>query len=445
MRSRTTASYPPSRARCRPSTPSWATSTTNPSAVRPRRTAEASRRSSSTTSTRTVPVWRTLPSPVAGLSGCSQRRYGTVGYMIQAPKLSRRARWAIPAGALVITGGVLAGSLITAAQAAPGLPARTAAQLLAEVADSTPPPLTGTVVETASFGLPALPATGNPTSLSSLLTGSHTIRIWYASPQHFRLAVPQSLSESDVIRDGRTAWLWQSTLNKVTKFTLPAHSAQQAVPKQALTPQQAAQQVLAAVGPTTTVRVDSNVTVAGQAAYALVLAPKDARSLIGQVQIDVDGHNGVPLRLQVFARGSSSPAFQVGYTDIAFVKPAAADLSFTPPPGATVTQVNLSDHPAGARARPDVTTTGSGWLTVLDLPSSELTSGAGPGSGHSPGDDAAVLRTLLAAATPVHGAWGSGRLLRTSLVSVLITDQGNAFIGAVQPSVLYAAAAAQPH
>jgi outer membrane lipoprotein-sorting protein len=370
--------------------------------------------------------------------------------MIQAPKLSRRARWAIPAGALVITGGVLAGSLITAAQAAPGLPARTAAQLLAEVADSTPPPLTGTVVETASFGLPSLPATGNPTSLSSLLTGSHTLRVWYASPQHFRLAVPQSLSESDVIRDGRTAWLWQSTLNKVTRFTLPAHAPENgsgSVPRQPLTPQQAAQQVLAAVGPTTTVRVDSNVTVAGQAAYALVLAPKDTRSLIGQAQIDVDGHNGVPLRLQVFARGASSPAFQVGYTDIAFVKPAAADLSFTPPPGATVTQVNLSDHPAGARdhARPDVTTIGSGWVTVLKLPSSELTSGAGPGSGHSSGNDEAVLRTLLAAATPVHGAWGSGRLLRTSLVSVLITDQGNAFIGAVQPSVLYAAAAAQPH
>ena len=84
--------------------------------------------------------------------------------MIQAPKLSRRARWAIPAGALVVTGGVLAGSLITAAQAAPGLPARTAAQLLAEGAASTPPPLTGTVVETASFGLPSLPETGNPTS-----------------------------------------------------------------------------------------------------------------------------------------------------------------------------------------------------------------------------------------------------------------------------------------
>src|SRR5580693_3982886 len=286
--------------------------------------------------------------------------------MVQVPRLSRRARWAVPAGALVIIGGVMAGSLISVAQAAPGLPARTPAQLLAEVADSAAPPLTGTVVETASFGLPALPPTGNPTSLSSLLTGSHTIRVWYSSPQHFRLAAPQSLSESVVIRDGSTAWLWQSTLNKVTKFTLPAHSAarpSQAVPKQPLTPQQAAQQVLAAVGPTTTVSVASNVTVAGQAAYALVLAPKDARSLIGQVQIDIDGGNGVPLRLQVFARGASSPAFQVGYTAIQFVTPAPADLSFTPPPGSTVTQVNMAGGSADTgSANSGVSTIGSGWL-----------------------------------------------------------------------------------
>ncbi len=377
--------------------------------------------------------------------------------MVGVPRLSRRARWAVPAGALVITGGIIAGSLISVAQAAPGLPARTPAQLLAEVADSAPPPLTGTVVETASFGLPALPATGNPTSLSSLLTGSHTIRVWYSSPGHFRLAVPESLSESDVIRDGSTAWLWQSTLNKVTKFTLPAPSAKpqpsQAVPKQPLTPQQAAQQVLAAVGPTTTVSVASNVTVAGQAAYGLVLAPKDARSLVGQVQIDVDGRNGVPLRLQVFARGASSPAFGVGYTAIQFVTPAPADLSFTPPPGSTVTQVNLADGGgSGAKANADsgVATIGSGWLTVLKLPSSALTpsapapgsgSSAGPGGASSAGDSSAVLSALLASATPVHGTWGTGRLLRTSLVSVLMTDQGSTFVGAVEPSVLYAAAA----
>ena len=364
--------------------------------------------------------------------------------MAGVPKLSRRTRWAVPAGALVITGAVLAGSLMSVARASPGLPPRTPAQLLARVADSVAPPLTGTVVETTSLGLPSLPGTANPTSIASLLTGSHTVRVWYAGPRHFRLAVPEPLSETDVIADGTTAWLWQSTANTVTEYSRPADARTPVTEPTAapLTPQQAAQQVLAAVGQTTTVGVDSNVTVAGQAAYELVLAPKDSRSLIGQVQIAVDGRNGVPLRLQLFARGASSPAFQVGYTSIQFVTPAPADLAFSPPPGAKVTKENLGGgQPSGPQ--PDISTIGSGWLTVLDLPEGGpgglVPPVAGGSGGSSPRADT-VLSALLLSATPTSGAWGSGRLLRTSLVSVLITDSGRMFVGAVQPSVLYAAA-----
>jgi outer membrane lipoprotein-sorting protein len=366
--------------------------------------------------------------------------------MAGVQRLSRRTRWAVPAGALVITGGVLAGSLISVAQATPGLPPRTPAQLLAQVGSSVTPPLTGTVVETTSLGLPSLPDTSDPTSIASLLTGSHTVRVWYSGARHFRLAVPESLSETDLIADGNTAWLWESTANSVTEYTLPPHAAAPATePTTApLTPQQAAQQVLAAVGKTTTVSVDSNVTVAGQAAYELVLAPKDSRSLVGQVQIAIDGQNGVPLRLQVYARNSDSPAFQVGYTAIQFVTPAPAELTFSPPPGAKVSQVNLGREQSGSNSEPDnVSAIGSGWLTVLDLPSAGLTAPSGsasaPGNGGS-GDSTAVLNALLDSATRVSGAWGSGRLLQTSLVSVLITDNGQVFAGAVQPSVLYAAA-----
>ncbi len=379
--------------------------------------------------------------------------------MAGVPKLSRRSRWAVPAAALVVIGAVMAGSLISVAQASPGLPSKTPAELLAQVANSVTPPLTGTVVETTSLGLPSLPGTADPTSIAALLTGSHTIRVWYSSSRHFRLAVPESLSETDVIADGNTAWQWESTANTVTEYTLPADQSGSGQPSPdtspttaPLTPEQAAQQVLAAVGPTTTVRVDSNVTVAGQPAYQLVLAPKDSRSLIGQVQIAIDAKNGVPLRLQVYARDASSPAFQVGYTAIQFVNPAPADLTFSPPPGATVDHVNLTDQSGSSHKPGDISVIGSSWLSVLDLPSAGLTapgaSGSAPGNGGSgagvSGDSNAVLNALLRSATPVSGAWGSGKLLQTSLISVLITDSGRTFVGAVQPSVLYAAASQTP-
>ncbi len=364
--------------------------------------------------------------------------------MLSVPKLSRRVRWAVPVGALVVTGAVMAGSLISVAQAAPVLPPRTPAQLLAAVAQGQAPALTGTVLETVSLGLPALPDTDDPTSIASLLTGSHTIQVWYASPQRYRLAVPQSLSETDVVRDGSTLWLWQSTLNAVTRFTVPAAGTPSPQPS-ALTPQQAAQQALTMAGPITTVSVDSNVTVAGQPAYELVLAPKDSRSLIGQVRIAIDAGNSVPLRLEVFARGAASPAISVGYTAISFGAPSAADTSFTPPPGAQVTTVGPGQGGQQGTGQGDATTIGSGWLTVLAMPSAGLLSGSPAQLNQGSGEDAAALQALLGSATYVHGTWGTGRLLRTSLVSMLITTGGTVFIGAVQPSVLYAAAGQDGH
>jgi outer membrane lipoprotein-sorting protein len=376
-------------------------------------------------------------------------------------KLSRRGRWAVPAIALAVTGGVIAGLSIPAAQASPALPARTPAQLLAQVAaDAKVPPLTGTVVETTSLGLPALPQTGDPTSLSSLITGSHKVNVYYENGQHFRLQVPQSLSESDVIRDGNTLWLWESTHNTVTEYTWAKGTFKYAEKPPAgpvLTPQEAANEVLKAAGKTTVVSVQANALVAGEPAYQLVLAPKDHRSLIGKVVIAVDGKYGFPLQVQVFAKGAKSPAFQVGYTQIAFVTPAQGNLTFTPPPGATVEHVNLGTrHPMAAggsmsRTPAGVATYGSDWLTVVSFSQQDLTPSFGTGAASSPppagsssgmgaigGDAQEVLYTLIGSAKPVHGSWGSGTLLQTSLVSILMTG-GEVYVGAVQPSVLEAA------
>jgi hypothetical protein len=96
------------------------------------------------------------------------------------------------------------------------LPPRTPAQLLtALAANPSGPALSGTVVETASLGLPALPPIVGPISLSSFLAGSHVIKVWYADPTHYRIAIPQTDTESDLVRDGSDAWLWGSSVNMV--------------------------------------------------------------------------------------------------------------------------------------------------------------------------------------------------------------------------------------
>src|SRR5215469_16327960 len=142
--------------------------------------------------------------------------------------MSRRARWAVPGAAVAATGLTIAIMQIPAAQATPDLPAKTPAQLLASVStDAKVPPLTGTVVETASLGLPQLPQLANQSSTLSLLTGSHTVMVYYQDGSHFRLEIPQLASETDVIADGTKLWLWQSSSNSVTEFTPSAGSAKQ--------------------------------------------------------------------------------------------------------------------------------------------------------------------------------------------------------------------------
>ena len=64
---------------------------------------------------------------------------------------------------------------------------------------------------------------------------------------------------------------------------------------------------------------------------------------------------------------------------------------------------------------------------------------SGPASGPGGPDSTAILGAVLKSAKPVSGSWGSGELLQTSLVSVLITSN-HVLVGAVDRSVLFAAA-----
>ncbi|HEX5294996.1 MAG TPA: hypothetical protein VFX25_39505 [Streptosporangiaceae bacterium] len=440
---------------------------------------------------------------------------------------ARRLRWAIPAGAVVAVAALIAGTEAATAQPSPTLPSRTAAQLVAGVAAAARPvPLTGTYAETARLGLPSLPGGGDPLSGLGLLAGTHTFMIWAGDARELRIAEPVSLGEADVRRFGNQIWLWDSRTQRATNIILPATvsppgsapsssssfspaPAGSAPPGMPLTPQQLGRRILAAIGPTTVVSVRANVTVAGQPAYQLALAPKDSRSLIGQVTIAIDARHALPLRVQVFARGASSPAVQAGYTALSFGAPAASNFTFTPPPGARVKTINVPAQPPRPRFRgrpggrpapgtsagpgtsrnvridpatgrpepgsglsgepgPHLTVVGASWLSVLVVPPSAApttaqtpvpvydngghlvayASGpatvptATPYSALGLAGDPAVLRALLKAATPVHGAWGSGRLLRSSVLSVLFTSQGTVLAGAVTPAVLYAAAVA---
>jgi len=396
---------------------------------------------------------------------------------------SRGLRWAAPAVAAAVV--AVAASGVLSADANPPLPARTAAQLLVDLQNARVDGLSGTVVQKADLGLPALPNLGQAapgTSLTSLLTGSHTLRVWYAGPAKQRVALLGNLGEYDVVHNGRDAWTWSSDANTATHYRLPAEAARTTTPSpvpSAVTPQQAADAALKAIDPTTAVTTDGTGAVAGRSVYELVLSPRDDRSLIGQVRLAMDAETKVPLRVQVFPKASADgAAFEVGFTRVSFAVPGDEQFRFSPPPGATVKE-GAAVSPSGdegategsgsgksgpgrpGRVEPDPgkpdagkpgagkagsgessgsgagepRVIGTGWTSVVVL------AGVGTPVADSVAPSTSALGEVLNRLPRVSGSWGSGRLLSGRLFSALLTDDGRVLVGAVAPELLYAAAA----
>jgi outer membrane lipoprotein-sorting protein len=354
----------------------------------------------------------------------------------------RALRWGIPVAAAGVVALVASGVLT--AQASPDLPSRTAAQLLADIESARVDQLSGTIVEKAALGLPELPSLGGgsrTTTALSLLSGTHSVRVWFSGPQRQRLALLEPTSESDIFHNGADLWQWDSDTRTATHTTLPP-DAQSGPPApevtKTLTPQQLAEDALRAVEPTTVVHTDSQRKVADQAAYELVLEPRDATSRIGSVRIAVDGKRKIPLGVQVFARGDdSTPALDVSFTSISYSAPHARFFVFTPPHGATVKQQQMQRAVPQSPSSPGVLSApqifGHGWTSVALLRTSPSTFGSS-----AQRDTGAVLGSL----PRVSGSWGAGRLFSSKLLSVLFLDDGRVYVGAVDPPVLYATATA---
>jgi outer membrane lipoprotein-sorting protein len=401
-------------------------------------------------------------------------------------------RWAVPAVTAValVGGGAAIGGL--QANAGSGLPARSAAQLLVDVQQARLDGLSGTVVQKSDLGLPSLSGLGGSggsggmasSDLTSLISGTHTMRVWFAGPDKARVALLGTLGESDVIRNGKDVWVWSSQDKTAKHYVAPTNAmltrdaakskAAAGMPGAAdlpTSPQDAAEKALAAISPSTVVTTSGTATVAGRSAYELVLTPKETTSLVAQVRVAIDGTEHVPLRVQVFAKSVPDPVFEVGFSDVDFARPDAAQFAFKPPPGTTVTEAKVADatlsgsgHTATGKSKtvapqpnsadiPKVV--GKGWsaVMVVKMPAANATSGASGSTGapadKSPADKKPAdknleqLTKIVTLLPKVSGSWGSGHLMAGTAFSALLTDDGRLVVGAVTPEGLYAALAAK--
>ena len=396
----------------------------------------------------------------------------------------RAARYAVPVAIVAMAAGGIGLAPAFAGDRAPDLPEVTAEELVARIAAADAPQLTGTVKVTADLGLPALPGLpggagdrqgavggaerggrgadgGGDTArrpsadpqrrLLQLASGTHVLRVAVDGPERQRLSVLEDAAEYSVVRNGRDVWAYDSATHRVHHATLPPRRSAGRPSGDAaeLTPQQLAARALDAVDDSTAVTVDGTGRVAGRDAYHLVLRPKgpeNAESTVGSVRIAVDAERGVPLRFTLRPADGGAAVVDARYTEVDFARPDADTFAFTPPKGAEVTEAEPADR-RGAGLLPALSpeVLGEDWHQVarLTLPGGLPLPDAGArgGAEHAAPGLSALLDEVT---TEVKGEFGTGRVLTTRLVNVLLTEDGQVYLGALTPEGLVEAAEAAP-
>lgn len=257
---------------------------------------------------------------------------------------SRRLILALVAAAVAVA--VIVGAVAVAgAGSSTTLPSVTAPELLAQMAahHDGQRSISGEVSWTnglfgnleAASGMAQMPAQ------SPLLT-SGSGRIW-VSPDGVR-AESQGGGGDQVLvaaSGAHGAWVYDSATDKATHIVvkgLPAGAAgagSQSASPSAITPEVIGT-MLQRLAPYGSVEVTGQATVAGRQAYLLRFTPASSDTALGAVQAAIDGKTYVPLRLQVFAAGGTTPVLQYGFDSVSYKQPAASLFTFTPPQGATV-------------------------------------------------------------------------------------------------------------
>jgi outer membrane lipoprotein-sorting protein len=404
----------------------------------------------------------------------------------EAARRGRKAlRYAVPAAVVGVTAATVGLVPALADSGDPSLPPLTAEQLLTRMAASDTQTVDGTVRITTDLGLPsalsgttasglfggaaAPPNFGSPDASRAepqrqfvqLLVGSHTLHVSADGPDRQKISIIQPAAEYSLIHDGSQLWAYDSSSNEAYHATLPQEQ-RKAEPRQfpqdfPATPQAAAQQILKAANGKSSFTTDGTARVAGHSAYVLQIRPENAKdTTIGAIRIAVDAKTGVPLKFTLEPKGGGKAVVDIAYTRVSFAKPAASTFHFTPAKGVKVTEA----EPTQERNAPDATSglgrptiLGSGWDTVAVFTTkSPLRPGALPFNGkegragkdgrHAGGDPAGVGAILSGFGKQVSGSFGTGTLFHTRLVNVLLTQDGKAYVGAVDESALTSAASA---
>ena len=180
---------------------------------------------------------------------------------------------------------------------------------------------------------------------SALMSGA-TGRLWL-NTNGGRLELQSDAGDTQIVWSDTKVTVYDASSNTAYTFDLPKPAA-------GTTPSTATHtapsldeisQFLTEVAKHWTVSDAQPSNVAGEPAYTVDVSPSHDGGLLGRAELAWDATQGVPLKVAIYAQGSSTPALALKATSISFGSVPDSDVAVAPPAGAKI--VDLSSQAAG--------------------------------------------------------------------------------------------------
>jgi outer membrane lipoprotein-sorting protein len=181
---------------------------------------------------------------------------------------------------------------------------------------------------------------------SALMSGASG-RLWLTADGRGRVELQSTAGDVQIVWNSKAVTVYDASSNTVYRADLP-------VP---------ARTTSASDTPPSLARIDSFLTdlglhaaisaaqptnIAGQPAYGVSLSPKHDGGLLASAALAWDATRGIPLRVAIYAQGSSTPVLELRATDISYGAVPAGDFDVAPPADAKVVQLaGRPDNGAG--------------------------------------------------------------------------------------------------
>jgi outer membrane lipoprotein-sorting protein len=209
-------------------------------------------------------------------------------------------------------------------------------------------------------------------NLSALMSGASG-RLWLTNDGRGRIELQSDAGDAQIMWDNGELTVYDASSNTVYKVKLPTSSSSSSTDNGQPPSLAEINDFLTKIAGQADVSAPTPTDVAGRPAYSVRISPKHDGGLLGYAQLAWDAEHSVPLRIAVYAQGSSSPALELSATHISYGDVPAGDVTITPPADAKVVNLDVPSKPdksSGSATKPDFTVVAPD--TLVGLPRQDV-------------------------------------------------------------------------